>query len=120
MSDDPLRVPLRPQLVKAGLRELLVERHQQPHQLAPDGAVAEDVGKLGEGDQPVRVPGRPVRIIAIDDPVDPVVRLPRLVKQRGDSLGALVHRGQAGMSRTGSVFSWLTNADSTYVGRPAS
>ena len=46
---------------------------------------AEQIGELGEVQQPVRVPGGPVRIVAVHDAVDDVVGLPRLMEELRDA-----------------------------------
>lgn len=59
-------------------------------EVAPNRARAEKIRELGEVEEPVRVPRRPIRVVAVGDPVDRVVRLGRLVEQLGDpSLGRL-------------------------------
>ena len=100
MLDDPPRVVRRPGRVRAARRELLVEPDEQPHELAADGPRAEDLRQLGVLDQPVRVPRRPVGVIAVDDAEHEVVRLAGLLQQRGDPAGAVIHRRQSCISRS--------------------
>src|SRR6185312_7324833 len=71
----------------------LVELDQDPHELAANRLRAEDLGQLGELEQPVRVPRRPVRIVTVDDAIDEMVGLAGLVKQVGDAGVAVVVHG---------------------------
>src|SRR5207248_10262387 len=91
LLDDALRVPLRPWRIGARSRVVLVERDEQPDELAANGRSAQELRKLGELDQPVRVPRRPVGIVAFDDPVDAVMRLTGLLQERCDVGFELVH-----------------------------
>lgn len=50
-------------------------------EVTSNGACAEDLGELGEAEQPVGVPGGPVGIVPVGDPVDDVVGLSRFVQQ---------------------------------------
>ena len=75
------------------------EVHQGVHQVAADRSPAEQVWQLRQREQPLRVPRRPVRIGAIGDPVDRVVRLRSLVQKRRDALdrhGSTVARHDGG------------------------
>jgi len=54
------------------------------HEVAAHRLRCELAGKLGESQQPVGVPGGPVRVVPVDDPVDEVVRLGGLVEEVGD------------------------------------
>ena len=92
MLENPLRVPLRPWGIRARRRVLLIELDKKPHQLAPNRSGSEKLRKLGKIAQPVGVPRRPIRIVTIDDPVDKMVCLARLVKEAGNAVKAVVHR----------------------------
>ena len=50
---------------------------------------SEERGELGEVEEPVGIPARPVGIVAIEDPVDDVVGLRRLVEERADGGGGI-------------------------------
>jgi hypothetical protein len=80
-------------------RVLLVQAHEQVDQFAADGGDAEQGRQLGEFDEPLGVPGRPVVIGPFDDPVDAMVNLAGLVQQ----VGNLIQRGR----HLASAFSWL-------------
>jgi hypothetical protein len=53
-------------------------------EMAADGRAAEQLRQLREGEEPVGVPGRPVGIVAVDDPIDDVVRLGGFVEKIRD------------------------------------
>jgi len=91
VGENPFRVPLRPREVRARRRVVLVERHEKPDQLAANRFVSEDLRQLGEVQQPVGVPGGPIRIIAVNDAIDEMVRLAGLVEQRRDTIGLVGH-----------------------------
>jgi hypothetical protein len=57
------------------------EAHQHVGQLAADHFGAEQLPQLGERDQPLHRPGRPVVISPVADPEDLVAGLSRLVEQ---------------------------------------
>src|SRR5213082_2554468 len=71
--------------------EVLVELDQGVDQLAANRGGAQLRRQLGEMDQPVRVPGSPVRILAVDDAIHPMVRLTRLFEQGADRRDPVVH-----------------------------
>jgi hypothetical protein len=89
--DDALGVPLRPWHVRAHTRVLLVERDQEPHQLAAYRRRPQYLGQLGQLEQPLGVPRRPVRVVAVDDAIYDVMRLAGLVKESGSAGGVIVH-----------------------------
>lgn len=91
MLDDALRVPLGPWRAWARVRVLLVERDQDPDKLALHWGRSQHLGQLGEVEQPVCVPRRPVRVVPVDDAVHLVMRLAGLVKESGDADGLIVH-----------------------------
>ena len=98
MLDDPFRVELRPWHFRAGGGVLLVERDQHPDELASHRGRSQYLRQLGEVEQPLCIPRRPVRIVAVDDAVHEVMRLAGLVEEAGNpamrdglrSSGALV------------------------------
>src|SRR5436190_14387958 len=59
-----------------------VELHQCVHQMAPNRSRTEQLGQLGEIEQPVRVPRSPVFIGTVGDAVDAVMRLGCFFQQR--------------------------------------
>ena len=63
-------------------RRLLARARERVDEVAA-GWPAQELGELGEIEQPVGVPGGPVGIVAVGDPVDDMVRLGRLVQQLG-------------------------------------
>src|ERR687891_1162992 len=85
------RVVVFPPLVRRARRVVPVELDQQMDQVAPHRYGPQNVGKLGEPDQPVRVPGCPVLVDAVGDPVHRVVGLRRLVQEVGNPRGSVVH-----------------------------
>ena len=70
---------------------LLVERDEQPHELAANRRGSQDLWQLGQVQQPVCIPRCPIGIIAVDDPIDEVMGLAGLVEQCGNSCGTVVH-----------------------------
>jgi len=66
------------------------------HQVTADRARAEGLRQLGEIQQPVRIPRRPVGILAVGDPEDDVVRLRSLVEKLCDATSRVgAHRSGA-------------------------
>lgn len=63
-----------------------VEFHERVDEIAAHRSRAENLGKLGEVQQPVGVPGGPVRIVSVRDPVDHVVGLSRLIQEIRNSV----------------------------------
>jgi len=59
-------------------------------EVAAHGLHAQQLRKLGEVQQPVGVPGGPVRVISVGDPVDDVVRLGRFVEELGERHAATI------------------------------
>ncbi len=53
-------------------------------EIAPNRLAAEQIRQFGMIEKPIRVPGSPVRVVAVDDAVHDVVRLPCLVEKVGD------------------------------------
>jgi len=76
VADQLAGVVVLPALRRAALGVLLVQAHQQIGQLAADHLGAKQLRQLGEPDEPVRIPGRPVVIGPVGDPEDPVVERP--------------------------------------------
>src|SRR6266516_1115356 len=93
--DEAAGVELLPTPALALAGEVAVELDERVHEVAPHRRLAELLRELGEAQQPVRIPGGPVGIVAVRDPVDDVVRLGGLVQELGDPRGALAgaHRG---------------------------
>ena len=54
---------------------------------APDGPPSEQIGQFREIQQPFGIPRRPVRVVAVDDSIDDVMRLGRLVQEARGRLG---------------------------------
>src|SRR5687768_4987898 len=79
--DDPSGVALLPGFVVGGLA---TEVDEHVDELAPDDVAAEQLAELGELDQPGGVPGGPVRVLAVGDPVDAVVQVAGLAQEVGD------------------------------------
>src|SRR5580658_2530210 len=67
VAEDLARVVALPGLAGILGRVLLVEGDEQVDQLAADGLDAQQVGQLGQVDQPLRVPGGPVVVGSVDD-----------------------------------------------------
>ena len=87
MAEDSLRVIRFPGLARLAGGVLLVEADEQVGQLTADRLDLKNRGKLGQVDQPVRVP---VVIGAVDDPEDTMVGLACLVRQATDLLQGVV------------------------------
>lgn len=85
-------IPLRPRRLWVGVRVLPIELDQKPHQLTAYRCGPEDLWQLGQLQEPVGVPRSPIRIVAVDDPVDEVVRLPRFVQEGRDACRTVIHR----------------------------
>src|SRR5262245_9223220 len=81
----PNGVPVFPAPVRTLRREVAVEQHERMDEMTANRHGAEQFGKLGQPEQPVRVPRCPVRVGAVGDQVDDVVRLGRLVEQVCDA-----------------------------------
>lgn len=67
-----------------------VELHERVDEMASHRSYAEDLGKLGELEQPVGVPGGPIGIVSVRDPVDHVVGLRGLVEDACNATSAIV------------------------------
>src|SRR5438270_11568872 len=91
VADDLLGVPVLPLLLRLLARVVLVELHEHPGQLAPNGGAAQYLRQLGVIDQPVGVPGRPVVVGPVGDAEHLMVRLPSLVQQLADPLDTIIH-----------------------------
>src|SRR6516225_7396041 len=72
-------------------RELLVQADEQIDQLAAYWPDAEQVRKLREVDEPLRIPGSPVIVSPVNDPEDTVMSLARLMQQVADLLRCVCH-----------------------------
>ena len=68
-----------------------VEVHERVDQMAPHGSCAESVGKLREVEEPVGIPGGPIRIVSVRDPIHDVVGLGRLVQKSRNATSTVVH-----------------------------
>jgi hypothetical protein len=84
MLEEPAGVEALPWLGRLGLVEVSIKLDQHVDELASHRRTLQDFGKFREPDQPVRVPGGPVRILAVDYPIDSVMRLASLVEECGD------------------------------------
>src|SRR5580658_7697393 len=93
VAEDLARVVALPGLAGMLGRVLLVEGDEQVDQLAADGLDAEQVGQLGQLDEPLRVPGRPVVVGSVDDAEHAMMGLARLVQQVADLPQCLGHLG---------------------------
>src|SRR5688572_19003584 len=74
-GDELAGVEVLPPLVRRGRRVVPVQLDKQVDQVAPDRSGPQEDRELGESEQPVRVPGGPVLVDAVGDPVDGVVGL---------------------------------------------
>ena len=92
MLDERPGVIVLPRARRLLLAVLLVEADEHVDELAANRRRAEQVGQLGQADEPVGVPRCPVVVGAVDDPVDAVVRLPRFVQQLADPRRSVGHR----------------------------
>src|SRR5580704_6208499 len=72
-------------------RVLLVQADEQVDQLAAHRPGAQQVRQLGQVDEPRRVPGGPVIVGSVDDPVYTMVGLARLMQQVADLLQRVRH-----------------------------
>jgi hypothetical protein len=63
-----------------------VELHERVDEIPSHRPCAENLGELREVEQPVGVPGGPVRIVPVRDPVDHVVGLSRLIQEIRNSV----------------------------------
>jgi hypothetical protein len=69
MFDDPAGVVVLPPLVGLVLGVVAIEFDEEMHEMAADRLSSKESGELGEVDQPVCVPGRPVGIVPVGDSV---------------------------------------------------
>jgi hypothetical protein len=90
MLDESCRVPGLPRLVRSLRRMAPVELHERLDEMASHRSYAEDLGKLRELEEPVGVPGGPVGIVSVRDPVDHVVGLGGLVEEVCNATSAMV------------------------------
>jgi len=67
-----------------------VKLHERVDEIASHRPCAENLGELRQVEQPVGVPGGPVRIVSVRDPVDHVVSLSRLMQEIRNSASAIV------------------------------
>ncbi len=72
-------------------RVLPVQADEQVDQFAAYRPGAQQVRKLGQVDEPLRVSGRPVIVGPVDDPENTMVSLARLVQQGADLLRCVRH-----------------------------
>jgi len=64
-----------------------VELDERVDEMASNRSLADELGELGQVEQPVGVRRRPVGIVSVDDPpVDDVMSLRRFVEKLGDSI----------------------------------
>ena len=85
-----LGVPVLPAPTGSSCGIRAIELDERVHEMAPDWATSKQLGKLGEIEKPVGVPGRPIRIVPVGDSVDDVVRLRCVVQQVGDPLAVWI------------------------------
>jgi len=71
-------------------RVLAVEFDQQPGEFAPHRASSEELWEYRQIDEPIGVPGCPIRIISVGDGEHNVVRLSRLVEELADRLNRVL------------------------------
>ena len=67
-----------------------VKLHERVDEIASHRSCAENLGELRQVEQPVGVPGGPVRIVSVRDPVDHVVSLSRLMQEIRNSVSGIV------------------------------
>jgi hypothetical protein len=72
------------------VREIAVELDERMDEVASHRPSAEECRELGEVEEPVGVPARPVGVVSVDDPVDDVVGLRRLVEEGADGGGGIL------------------------------
>lgn len=75
LAQDLKRVESLPPAFAGLCREILVELDEQIDEFAAHRRSTKQCGQLGQIDEPVRIPGCPIRIISVDDAVHTVVRL---------------------------------------------
>ena len=87
----PQRVESLPPAFAGLCREILVEPDEQVDEFAAHRRSTKQCWQLGQIDKPVRVPGCPIRIIAVHDAVDTVVRLRSLCQKLPNPGFGVVH-----------------------------
>ena len=86
MAQDLACVVRLPRFAGSLGRVLLVQADEQVDQLAAHRPGAQQVRQLGQVDEPLRVPRGPVIVGSVDDPVNTMMSLARLVQQPADLL----------------------------------
>src|SRR5271169_909069 len=86
MVSNPLSVKVLPGLGRLVSGVLLVEADQKVVQFAADRLNSQQGRQLGEVDEPIRIPARPVIIGAVYDPEDTMMGLTCLVQEAADRL----------------------------------
>jgi hypothetical protein len=79
MLDDRTRVEAFPGLVRLRFGEFPIELDEHIDELASYRRSAEDLRQLGQTNQPVRIPRRPVGVVAVDDSINEVMRFASLM-----------------------------------------
>src|SRR5581483_4487579 len=87
LLDERVRVDVLPAAVLRSGDVCAVELDERVDEMAADGGSPEQLRQLGVREEPVRIPGRPVRIVAVGDPIDEMVGLCRLVQEIRDACG---------------------------------
>jgi hypothetical protein len=91
MAQDLACVVGLPRFAGSHGRVLLVQADEQVDQLAAHWPGAQQVRQLGKVDEPLRVSGGPVIVGSVDDPVNTMVSLARLMQQAADLLQRVRH-----------------------------
>src|SRR5215467_9016159 len=84
MSDQCARVVVLPPPSRRVPREILIELHQDIDEFTPNWRGSQQLRQLRKMDEPVRVPGGPVGIHPVGDPVNLMMGLAGLVQEFGD------------------------------------
>jgi hypothetical protein len=91
VADQLASVVVLPAQVRSAVGGLHDQAHKKLGQFDSEHLGAEQLRQLGERDEPLRVPGRPVVIGPVGDPEHLVVSLGRLMEELSDSSAVLVH-----------------------------
>lgn len=75
-----------PGLVTLRRVELVIELDEHIDELAANGRVLKEIGQFSQPDQPIRIPGRPVRVDAVAISIDRVMCFARLAEERCDAI----------------------------------
>src|SRR5215469_12880052 len=91
MSDQCTRVVVLPPPSRRVPREVLVELHEDIDEFTPNWRGSQQLRQLRKMDEPVRVPGGPVGIHPVCDPVNLMMGLAGLVQEFGDLRLGVTH-----------------------------